>query len=348
MSIYGKFLSSSDEKTSISNNKAKKSVLLKESKKKQKLNESILEDKLEKVYDVLDGFNIKYYDNVETSHHEQDGEEWYDYLGVFEFDEEIEEKMMNRLIKEIEKSLKYSEVYPTDGDEGYQGFTITLGEGDEDDLFESKKSKMNEEKYDVESVKNKIDKELKKFGYKIANYQKELTKYGTFRFELDKIPSEEDCEKIKDALTKFGKNKERIEVGCNTFTERGFVQVEHFDPDKKVNENLHDIEHLVLFPEDLTDDEEYSRMVLLGNIGNISELTDSMGDIYITSMKEVPENKNEPYNSKTRVTITFEGDDVNQENLEKIIEFINSETVFKYPEIESDNEISFDFDPYYV
>lgn len=234
---------------------------MKESKRKQKLNESILEDKLEKVYDVLDGFNIKYYDNVETSHHEQDGEEWYDYLGVFEFDEEIEEKMMNRIIKEIEKSLKYSEVYPTDGDEGYQGFTITLGAGDEDDLFESKKSK----------AKN-----------------------------------------------------------------------------KKVNENIHDIEHLVLFPEDLTDDEEYSRMVLLGSIGDISELTDSMGDIYITSMKEVPEDKNEPYNSKARVTITFEGDDVNKENLEKVIEFINSETAFEMAQIEGENKISFDFDPKYV
>ena len=217
-------------------------------------------------------------------------------------------------------------------------------------LKESKRnaSKVNEEKYDVETIKNKIDKELKKLGFKITNYQKELTKYGTFRFELDRIPSEEDCEKIKDALTKFGKNKERIEVGCSTFTKRAHIQVEHFDPDKKVNENIHDIEHLVLFPEDLTDEEEHSRLYLLSHLGDISELTDSMGDIYITSMKEVPEDKHEPYNSKARITITFEGDDVNEENLEEIIEFINSETIFVSPEIESENEISFDFDPYYV
>lgn len=53
MSIYGKFLTNSDEKESTSgtlskrDNKTKKSVLLKESKRKQKLNESILEDKIE-------------------------------------------------------------------------------------------------------------------------------------------------------------------------------------------------------------------------------------------------------------------------------------------------------------
>lgn len=118
--------------------------------------------------------------------------------------------------------------------------------------------------------------------------------------------------------------------------------------DKKVNENIYDIEHIVLFPEELTDEEEYSRMVLLGYIGAISELTDTMGDIYITSMKEVPEDKTEPYNSKARITIAFEGEDVNEENLEKIIKFINSETSFELPEIESDNEISFNFDPKYI
>lgn len=258
--IYGKFLSNYDEKTSISNTSAKrnekmkKSVLLKESNRKQKLNENILEDKLEKIYNVLDDFNIKYYDNIETSHQEQDGEEWYDYLGVFGFDEEVEEKVMNWIVRELEKELKYSEVYPNEGDEGYQGFTITLGSGDEDDLFESKKSKMDEDVYDVE--------------------------------------------------------------------------------------------HLVLYPDDLTDDEVYSRNVLLGSLADISDfLSEEIGDAYIVSMSEKPKDKEDPYMGDCVITLTFEGDDVDKKSLEKIREFLGSETPFEDFEIIGDNKISFLFQP---
>lgn len=234
-----------------------------------------------------------------------------------------------------------------------------------DDLFESKKSKMNEDEklkgtYRVkDALKKDIEEALSKIGFTLKSISKTTSKYGEGKDKLEKNDVDfkikeplEDIraiEKIEKVLLPFTKSGKKSDLNIDKYNTSLWIKVkDEYIEDKKVNENIHDIEHIVLFPEELTDEEEYSRMVLLGDIGGISDLTDTMGDIYITSMKEVPEDKTEPYNSKARITITFEGEDVNEENLEKIIEFINSETSFELPEIESDNEISFDFDPKYV
>lgn len=369
--IYSKFLDS--ENNTHKQNKNKKKTF------KKVLKENISEEAEKKLNDYKKKLEDKGY-KVKSSKVEKGGSVYgspkYNLYLDFVLDKDITKEEFAKIVDMYKSGVK---IYDEEDNEVESGKEVRIRyrENIEEKSSIRKKNKkpISEEKYhtyydydglpenlglSIEKITDILEKYDIKYRYYIEvdedfdfDGEKEIAYYDyVSKFDFEEEVSEDIMSKIEKEIKKELKYSEVYPddnmLGIIVTLGSGDEDDLFESKKSKMNEDVYDVEHLVFYPDDLTDDEVYSRNILLGSLADISDfLSEEIGDAYIVSMSEKPKDKEDPYMSDCVITLTFEGDDVNKNSLEKIREFLGSETPFEDFEIIGDNKISFLFQPKY-